>query len=179
MSKRFSEICTKTGDDGTTSLGNGHRVPKDNLRIEVCGYIDELNSTIGLLLTNANIHANIREILLHIQHVLFELGAEICTPDNTIIATEHIKNLEKQLQELNAKLPPLKKFIIPGGNQASAQCHIARTICRKIERRFVTLSRETKTNPFTLQYLNRLADLLFIIARCLNQADSREEAWQH
>lgn len=167
MGHRLSKIYTRTGDDGTTGLGDGSRVSKDGARVEVYGTVDELNSVVGLLLTQ-NIPTEVHTLLTDVQHELFDLGGELCIPGHSVISQKQIQRLEQQLDTLNAGLAPLKEFILPGGTAAAALCHIARTVCRRAERRAVTLSRSETVNPTTIAYLNRLSDLLFVLARHLN-----------
>jgi cob(I)alamin adenosyltransferase len=179
MGKRLSKIITRTGDDGTTGLGDGSRVAKDDARIEAIGTVDELNSLLGLLLTH-DIPEPGRTYLSRVQHELFDLGGELSLPDHTLIKAGAIERLEKDTLLLNESLPPLKEFILPGGNPAAAVCHVARTVCRRAERRVVTLARQTHVNEYLQIYLNRLSDLLFVIARTLVRVGGQEERqWQH
>ncbi len=179
MGHRLSKIYTRTGDAGTTALGDGSRVDKDCVRIEAYGTLDELNSHIGLVLA-LDIRDEIRSVLEPVQHNLFDLGSELCIPGHEVIKQYHVDSLEKALDRLNANLPPLKEFILPGGNQAAAVGHIARTICRRCERLVVGLARETPINPCALSYLNRLSDLLFVIARVLARQNGGEEVlWKN
>jgi cob(I)alamin adenosyltransferase len=168
MSNRLSKITTRTGDDGTTGLGDGSRVAKDNLRVEVIGEIDELNSAIGTVLAE-QISDGVREILVTIQHDLFDLGGEICIPGREAVGEEHLARLDAITAKLTGTLPPLKEFILPGGNRAAAQTHIARTICRRAERRLVALDKSEKVSRIAQKYLNRLSDLLFQLSRIINQ----------
>ena len=178
MGHRLSKIYTRTGDDGTTGLGDGTRVPKDHARVEAFGTVDELNSVIGLLLCEA-FGDDVRAVLTHIQHTLFDLGGELCIPGRGVIAEAQVADLEKILDRLNADLAPLKEFILPGGTRAAALCHVARTVCRRAERRMYSLSRSEPVSPVSLKYLNRLSDLLFVMARALNQAsDTPDVLWQ-
>jgi cob(I)alamin adenosyltransferase len=180
MGKRLSKIITRTGDNGTTSLGDGSRVAKDDARIEAIGAVDELNSLLGLLLTHDDIAEPGRTYLGRVQHELFDLGGELSLPDHTLIKADTIERLEKDILLLNESLPPLKEFILPGGNPAAAACHVARTVCRRAERRVVTLARQTQINEYLQIYLNRLSDLLFVIARILVRSRGEEERqWQH
>jgi cob(I)alamin adenosyltransferase len=167
MGYRLSKIYTRTGDDGTTGLGDGSRVKKTDRRIEAIGTVDELNSLLGLLLTH-QMSDEIRASLTDIQHELFDLGGELSIPGRSAIAAPQVKRLETMLDEFNADLPPLKEFILPGGSEASAVCHLARSVCRRAERRVVHLGQEEKINTAATQYLNRLSDLLFVLARVLN-----------
>jgi len=178
MGHRLSKIYTRTGDDGTTGLGDGTRVPKDHARIESFGTVDELNSVIGLLLCEA-LGNEIHAALTRIQHTLFDLGGELCIPGRSVLAEAQVAELENFLDQLNAGLGPLKEFILPGGTRAAALCHLARTVCRRAERRVYTLSRSEPVSPVTLKYLNRLSDLLFVMARCMNQASGVPDVlWQ-
>ncbi|MGH8547990.1 MAG: cob(I)yrinic acid a,c-diamide adenosyltransferase [Methylococcales bacterium] len=174
MGQRLSKIYTRTGDDGTTGLGDGTRIGKDDLRIETYGTLDELNSHLGLVLA-LEIPAETRKLLTDIQHLLFDLGGELCIPGVRVTEQAHIDWLENSLDRLNAELPYLQEFILPGGNQAAAACHIARTVCRRCERIAVSLAKETTINPVTIMFLNRLSDLLFVIARVLATKDGGQE----
>jgi len=164
MGKRLSKIYTRTGDDGTTGLGDGTRVPKDSLRVDAFGTVDEANSVIGVVLACKTIPQEIRDILTEIQHDLFELGGELC-----------IGRLETELEALNEDLPALKEFILPGGGEAAAACHLARTTVRRAERITTTLAGVESVRPEVLKYLNRLSDLLFVIARVLARVENGEE----
>jgi len=178
MGHRLSKIYTRTGDDGTTGLGDGTRVPKDHQRVEAFGTVDELNSVIGLLLCEALGH-DVRAALARIQHTLFDLGGELCIPGRRVLAEAQVTELENLLDRLNADLALLKEFILPGGTRAAALCHLARTVCRRAERRVYTLSRGEPVSPVTLKFLNRLSDLLFVMARALNQAAGTPDVlWQ-
>jgi len=178
MGNRLSKIYTRTGDDGTTGLGTGDRTSKDSQRVEVFGTVDELNSAIGVVLASDNFDADLSDCLTRIQRQLFDLGGELCIPGTTIITADAVAGLEKILDELNADLPPLKDFLLPGGCQEAASCHIARTICRRAERRAWSLARDEDVNEYTLKYLNRLSDLLFVIARTINRrAQCEEPLW--
>lgn len=168
MANRLSKIYTRTGDDGTTGLGDGTRVAKDSLRIDAMGDVDELNSVIGLLLTEA-VPDILVELLTQVQHDLFNLGGEICIPDYVILSQANIDNLEEAIDTLNDDLAPLKEFILPGGTKAAAYCHLARTVCRRAERKLITLARDEKVTDISLKYLNRLSDLLFVLCRIINK----------
>lgn len=179
MSNRLSRIYTRTGDDGTTGLGDGSRTQKDSLRVEAFGTVDELNSTLGLLIASLS-DDGLAAVLLDIQHDLFDLGGELCVPGMELIKDRHITRLENELDRLNADLPPLKDFILPGGSLAAAQAHLARTICRRSERRVITLARQEPVNEPVIRYLNRLSDLLFVIARTVARASGAGEVlWNH
>lgn len=178
MGHRLSKIYTRTGDSGTTALGDGSRVSKHSRRIAAYGTVDELNSYIGLLLALA-VPASIRHCLEQVQHTLFDLGGELCLPDRQFIEQRHIDWTERWLDHFNADLPFLKEFILPGGNQAAATCHVARTVCRRCERIAVALAQEVRINPSLIAYLNRLSDLLFVVARVLaRQNEGQEVLWQ-
>jgi cob(I)alamin adenosyltransferase len=179
MGNRLSKIYTRTGDKGTTGLGDGSRVEKDTLRVEAYGTVDELNSAIGLLLT-ADLVEAIATCLERIQHELFDLGGELCMPGYTLIPDSYVDGLEHDLDGFNSGLPPLKDFILPGGSEAAARCHLARTIARRAERRLISLARDEDVNPVSIRYLNRLSDLLFVIARVLARHEGgREVIWVH
>lgn len=178
MGKRLTRIYTRTGDDGTTGLANGARVPKDASRIEAMGAIDELNSTVGLVLAEALPEA-IQASLLAVQHDLLDMGGELCVPGHAIIGAAHVVRLEKELDRLNAALPALEEFVLPGGSRAAAAAHLARTVCRRAERRLVALARLESAPPLLLHYLNRLSDLLFVVSRALNRHAGRSDVlWQ-
>jgi cob(I)alamin adenosyltransferase len=168
MGNRLSRIYTRTGDDGTTGLGDGTRVAKDSTRVEAMGTVDELNAVIGVLLTEPLPEA-ISKTLTRVQHDLFDLGGEICIPGHVMVKAERITVLEETLDQLNDDLPPLKEFILPGGTRAAAYCHLARTVCRRAERQLVKLSHEEAVTDVSLQYLNRLSDLLFVMCRVINK----------
>jgi cob(I)alamin adenosyltransferase len=175
MGNRLSKIVTRTGDAGTTGLGDGSRVAKDSVRIEAIGTVDELNSTIGWLAALTDLPADIPRLLLTIQHDLFDLGGELAVPGYTALANTHIEALELAVEQHNATLPPLKEFILPGGSEATARCHIARGVARRAERRCWTLMNAEATNTLAPVYLNRLSDLLFVLARILARADGGSE----
>ena len=175
MGKRLTKIYTRTGDDGTTGLGDGTRVAKDDVRVEAYGTVDEANSAIGAVLAEESLTAPIRECLTEIQHDLFELGGELCIPGHRAIEQRFIDRLEHTLDELNADLPSLKEFILPGGGRAAAACHVARAVVRRAERRVACLNKDDEVSDEALRYLNRLSDLLFVIARVLARAESGQE----
>ncbi|BAZ95137.1 ATP:cob(I)alamin adenosyltransferase [Thiohalobacter sp. COW1] len=178
MGHRLSKIYTRTGDDGCTGLGDGSRVDKDDARVEAFGTVDELNSMLGILAAQS-LPAEVREGINAIQHDLFDLGGELCVPELVAIGDGHIRRLEAWLDTMNAELGYLEEFILPGGVPAAAHCHLARTVCRRAERRLVSLARSTAVNPAALQYLNRLSDLLFVLARHLNRlAGEADVLWQ-
>jgi cob(I)alamin adenosyltransferase len=177
MGNRLTRIYTRTGDDGTTGLGDGSRVPKDSLRVEALGEVDELNSLLGLLLTES-LPEPYRDLLVAIQHDLFDLGAEVCIPGHRLISDERAGELETEIDLINGGLEPLKDFILPGGTRAAALCHQARTVCRRAERRLVQLHAAEPQSSASLQFVNRLSDLLFVMARGLNrEAGVRDVLW--
>ena len=179
MGNRLSKIYTRTGDDGTTGLGDGTRVAKDSARVNAYGTVDEANSCIGLLLA-ADVPDDIRVLLTRVQHQLFDLGGELCIPGHAAIHDADIDALEARLDHYNDALPPLKDFILPGGGEAAARCHVARTVVRRAERDTVTLSRHDAVRPQAIRYLNRLSDLLFVLARVLARASGYGEVlWDH
>jgi cob(I)alamin adenosyltransferase len=179
MGNRLSKIYTRTGDDGTTGLANGARIAKTDSRVAAVGDVDETNSALGLLLTEPDVPAPIEASLARIQHELFEVGAELSLPGYRQIRAEHVTRLERELDELNENLPPLQEFVLPGGTRSAAICHLARTICRRAERSAWAASAPTALNPELLRYLNRLSDLLFVMARSLaRQNGGREILWR-
>jgi cob(I)alamin adenosyltransferase len=179
MGNRLSKIYTRTGDDGSTGLGDGSRVGKDSARVDAYGTVDEANSTIGLVLAS-EIPDGIRTLLTAVQHQLFDLGGELCIPGHAAIFDADIERLEHHLDAYNDDLPPLKEFILPGGGDAAARCHIARTVVRRAERETVTLSRTDAVRPEAVRYLNRLSDLLFVLARVLARSSGHGEVvWNH
>ena len=180
MGNRLSKIYTRTGDDGSTGLGDGSRVGKDSLRVNSYGTVDEANSAIGLILATPDIPADIEALLIQIQHQMFDLGGELCIPGHAAIQATDIANLESQLDAYNADLPVLKEFILPGGGEASARTHIARTVVRRAERETVALSRHEDVRPEAIRYLNRLSDLLFVLSRVLaRHSGVGEVVWNH
>ena len=174
MGNRLTKIVTRTGDAGTTGLGDGTRVSKDCLRIDCIGEIDELNSSIGVLLAEP-LPEIVRTALLRIQNDLFDLGGEICIPNSQIIKEEHILRLEELATQFNADLAPLRNFILPGGTRPAALAHSARSLCRRVERRIVHLGNSEPVSDFARKYLNRLSDLLFILGRALNQTAGQND----
>jgi cob(I)alamin adenosyltransferase len=179
MGYRLSKIYTRKGDDGSTSLDGKNRLSKSDLRIEVIGTIDELNCVIGMVLAHDNYSEDVRSFFTQIQHDLFNLGGELCPPHHPAITEEKITLLENKIDKWNEDLPPLKEFILPGGNAASATCHLARAICRRAERHLVALQKEESFSPALLHYLNRLSDVLFVAARILTkEAHGEEVLWQ-
>jgi cob(I)alamin adenosyltransferase len=178
MGNRLSKIATRTGDKGTTGLGDGSRTGKDSLRIQAIGDIDELNSQLGLLLCEG-LGAPLREALLSIQHDLFDLGGELCIPGYALVSEAQVARLDDLLEKYNAGLPPLKDFILPGGNRPAALAHVCRTVCRRAERSIVSLGKSETVNEAVRQYVNRLSDLLFVLSRVLNRADGGSDVlWQ-
>jgi len=178
MGHRLTRIYTRTGDDGSTGLGDGTRVPKDHPRVEAYGTVDELNSVLGLLLCEPLSH-ELHAALIRIQHTLFDLGGELSIPGRQVLADARTTELEELLDRLNADLAPLKEFILPGGTRAAALCHVARSVCRRAERHVYTLSRQERVSPASLKYLNRLSDLLFVMARAVNHASGMPDTlWQ-
>ena len=178
MGKRLTKIYTKTGDNGTTGLSDGSRVGKDHSRINVIGTIDELNSVIGLVISTLS-DKTTQELLSKIQHKLFNIGGELSLPGHSLLEDSDTTWLEEQLDSLNSELQPLKDFILPGGCQAAACCHVARSVCRRAERELVTLNNEEEVSPHIMRYINRLSDLLFVLARFINKQENVEDIlWQ-
>ncbi len=175
MGKRLSKIYTRTGDDGTTGLGDGSRTPKDSARVEAYGTVDEANSAIGAILAETSVPADIRDCLTEVQHDLFELGGELCIPGYSAVQQSFIDRLENDLDGFNADLPRLEEFILPGGGRATAACHLARTVVRRAERRVIALSHCEDVRSEAIRYLNRLSDLLFVVARVLARAEGGQE----
>ena len=179
MGNRLSKIYTRTGDDGSTGLGDGSRTGKDSARVNAYGTVDEANSSLGVVLATP-LPDDIRALLTTVQHQLFDLGGELCIPGHAAIKPEDIDALERQLDHYNETLPPLKEFILPAGGEAAARCHLARTIVRRAERETVALARNEAVRPEAIRYLNRLSDLLFVLARVLARADGQGEVlWKH
>lgn len=179
MGNRLSRIYTRTGDDGTTGLGDGSRIGKDSLRVDAMGDVDELNAVIGILMTEP-LSPEVKAYFIDIQHDLFDLGGEICIPGHTMVKAERVATLENVLDQLNDSLEPLKEFILPGGSKAAAYCHLARTVCRRAERQLIRLNREEPITAVSLQYLNRLSDFLFVVSRSINKADGHADVlWKN
>jgi cob(I)alamin adenosyltransferase len=179
MGNRLSKIYTRTGDDGSTGLGDGSRTAKDSLRVEAYGTVDETNSALGVVLGTPSLPPEIKLCLTQIQNDLFDLGGELCIPGHVMILPAHTLRLEKELDGFNEGLPPLKEFILPGGGAGAAACHLARAVCRRAERRCWSLAREESVAPEALKYLNRLSDLLFVLARVLaRSSDAGEITWR-
>lgn len=180
MGHRLSRIYTRTGDDGSTGLGDGTRVQKEHLRVEAYGTVDEANSAVGIVLAVAGLPAKITACLTGVQHDLFDLGGELCIPGHRVITDAYITRLEEELDGFNEGLPPLKDFILPGGGPAAAACHLARTIVRRAERRVWELARVETVAGEVPRYLNRLSDLLFVLARVLARHEQGSEVlWRH
>lgn len=178
MAKRLSKIVTRTGDDGTTGLGDGSRTPKDSPRVEALGAIDELNSQIGLVIA-LGAPPELRQLLQEVQQRLFDAGGELSLVGPQLLGETALLALERQLEALNRDLPPLTEFVLPGGCPAAAACHVARSVCRRAERQLIRLGRQEQVHSTLLKYLNRLSDLLFVMARCLaRDADPLEILWQ-
>jgi len=179
MGNRLSRIYTRTGDDGTTGLGDGSRVDKDSLRVEAYGTVDELNSLVGLVIA-AGPDKEVNACLTRTQHELFDLGGELCMPGFNTVPERFVEQLEHDLDRFNADLPPLKDFILPGGCETAARCHVARAVCRRAERLVVSLAKVEDVNTHSLKYLNRMSDLLFVMARRLARAAGGQEVlWVH
>ena len=174
MGNRLTQIATRTGDDGSTGLGDNSRVPKDHLRVHAMGDVDELNSHIGLLLCEP-MPAPVRELLVDVQHQLFNLGGELSMPGFTLLKAEALLQLDRALATHNATLPRLAEFILPAGTRAASQAHVCRTVARRAERAVVALGAEEALNDAPRQYLNRLSDLLFVLSRVLNRNRPGEE----
>ena len=179
MGNRLSKIYTRTGDDGTTGLGDGSRVPKEHLRVEAYGTVDEANSAIGVILSVGTVPQPVALCLTEVQHDLFDLGGELCIPGHRMIEAANVARLEAELDGFNEGLPPLKEFILPGGGPAAAACHVARAVCRRAERRCWSLARAESVSVEALKYLNRLSDLLFVLARVLARHEhGTEVVWR-
>ena len=178
MADRLTKIYTRTGDDGTTGLAKPGRLAKDAARIEAIGAVDELNAHLGLLLSEA-LPEDIAALLGDLQHRLFDLGGELAMPEYQAIQAAQVTALKAAIDRYNAALAPLKEFILPGGSRAAAQCHVARTVCRRAERRLVNLNRAEPLAPSLLRFVNRLSDLLFVLCRALNQTAGRQDIYWH
>ncbi len=177
MGNRLTKLYTKTGDDGTTGLGDGSRTTKDSSRIEAVGTIDELNSWIGLLLAELPADEPLIEPLTEIQHRLFDLGGELAVPGFQLIQSQMVSDLEVLCDQLNEELPPLKEFILPGGSTSAGLCHMARAVARRAERVIVTLSKDESIGDDLKRYINRLSDVLFVMARQLARRDGGQEVF--
>lgn len=179
MAHRLTKIYTRTGDGGSTGLADGTRVAKDAARIEAMGAVDELNSSLGVLLAEESLPDDVRACLTDIQHDLFDLGGELSVPGHTIVGPAHVARLEALLEKFNGALPPLKDFILPSGSRAASLAHVARTVCRRAERRVVALSHGETLAPALVPYLNRLSDLMFVLGRTLNRRSGASDVlWQ-
>ena len=174
MGNRLTRISTRTGDAGTTGLGDGSRVPKDAPRVHAMGEVDELNSSLGVLLCE-ELPAHVQSALLDIQNDLFDLGGELCLPGMEVIKDVQVARLEALVEEFNADLPMLKEFILPGGSRAAAFCHLARAVCRRAERSMVELADAEPVGEAAMRFVNRLSDLLFVLARVLARQDGGAE----
>jgi cob(I)alamin adenosyltransferase len=178
MGKRLTKVYTRTGDDGTTGLGDGRRIPKENPRIEAIGAVDELNSSLGVLLAE-DLEKDVRLKLENVQHDLFDLGGDLSIPGRASLAAKQVARLEKELDEYNVTLEALKEFILPAGARAAALCHLARAVCRRAERCVVALYRSETAISVHIHYLNRLSDLLFVLSRIINrQQGVKEVLWE-
>ncbi|MBX3662510.1 MAG: cob(I)yrinic acid a,c-diamide adenosyltransferase [Burkholderiales bacterium] len=178
MANRLSKIVTRTGDDGTTGLSSGERIGKNRSRVAAMGDVDELNSAIGVLLCEPLTQA-VREALTGIQHDLFDLGGELSLPGHTLVGETQVLRLDRLIEHFNSGLPPLREFVLPGGTRAAALAHVARTVCRRAERTLAALGAEESLQPQLLQYLNRLSDLLFVLARaCNREGGNGDVLWQ-
>lgn len=179
MGNRISKVYTRTGDDGTTGMADGSRVDKDSPLMEAIGTVDELNSSIGLLLGDRTLPADIDQVLIRIQHHLFDIGGELSAPEYSAFQADSVGWLEEVIDLWNGQLAPLKEFILPAGGRDIAQCHVCRSICRRAERLVITHSRSHTMRPELIAYLNRLSDLLFVLARYVTkQAGLSEVYWQ-
>lgn len=176
MGNRLTQIATRTGDDGTTGLGDNTRVPKDHLRVQAMGDVDELNSNIGVLLCEPMPDA-VRELLVDVQHQLFNLGGELSMPGYTLLRPEALLQLDNALADHNAALPRLAEFILPAGTRGASLAHVCRTVARRAERAVVALGRAEEINDTLRRYLNRLSDLLFVLARVLNRLDGGDDVY--
>ena len=180
MGNRLSKISTKTGDKGETGLGDGSRISKTSTRIHVIGEVDEVNSWVGVLAAELDSNNPHQKILSQVQHDLFDLGGELCVPGYKALAASMLEGVENALVDINEALPPLKDFILPGGSKAASYCHMVRTVCRRAERAIVELSNEEEKsgnpiNPLAVQYLNRLSDFFFVLARDIARANGGQE----
>ena len=176
MGKRLTQLATRTGDDGPTGLGDNTRVPKDSLRVHAMGDVDELNSHIGVLLCE-NLPADVRELLVDIQHQLFNLGGELSIPGFELLKADALAQLDDALATYNSQLPKLQEFILPAGNRAAAQAHVCRTVARRAERAVVALGNTDDVRDTPRHYLNRLSDLMFVLARVLNRAEGGDDVY--
>ncbi len=178
MANRLTKIVTRTGDDGTTGLGDGTRVGKDSSRVEVMGNLDELNSAIGVVLAE-KLPVRLESALTAVQNDLFDLGGEICIPGRSALWDAHLNEIDARLEALREPLPALRDFVLPGGSRAAAACHLARAVCRRAERSLVALGRVESVSELSIQYLNRLSDMLFLAARTMNvESGAAETVWK-
>ena len=178
MANRLTKIVTRTGDDGSTGLGDGTRVGKDSLRVEVMGNLDELNSAIGVVRAE-RLPLEVETALATVQNDLFDLGGEICIPGRSALWDAHLQEIDARLEALRERLPALREFVLPGGSRAAAACHLARAVCRRVERSLVALGRVESVSALSIRYLNRLSDLLFLAARAINaDAGAPEPLWK-
>ena len=178
MGKRLTKIVTRTGDDGTTGLGDGTRVAKDSLRVQAMGEIDELASAIGCVLAE-KVPAHVAQALVAAQNDLFDLGGEVCIPGRSALWDAHLEQIEQRIETLREPLAPLREFVLPGGTRAAAACHLARAVCRRAERSLVALGRAEAVSELSIRYMNRLSDLLFVAARSINAAaGAAEPMWK-
>ena len=178
MGNRLTQIATRTGDEGTTGLGNNQRVSKNSLRVHAMGDVDELNSNIGLLLCET-MPEDVRDMLVEVQHQLFNLGGELSIPGFELLKQEALLVLDQALEKYNADLPKLEEFILPAGNRVASLAHVCRTVARRAERACVALGNEEALNETPRQYLNRLSDLMFVLSRVLNRMDGGQDVyWQ-
>ena len=179
MGNRLTKIYTRTGDSGETGLGDGSRITKTAPRVEAMGNADELNSVLGILIVEP-LPETITECLINVQHTLFDIGGELSIPGHTLVKPNKIVYVEHTLDQLNKDLPPLKDFILPGGTKSAAICHLARSVCRRLERSLFAVDDQQSVSTVTQQYINRLSDLLFVIARTLNQETGKPDVlWNH
>jgi cob(I)alamin adenosyltransferase len=176
MGQRLTQIATRTGDNGTTGLGDNTRVPKFHLRVQAMGDVDELNSQIGVLLCE-DLPTGIRTLLVEVQHQLFNLGGELSIPGFELLKAEAVIALDQALADHNAKLPPLQEFILPAGSRPASLAHVCRTVARRAERAVVALAGQEPVNATPGQYLNRLSDLMFVLARVLNRLDGGDDVY--
>ncbi len=176
MGNRLTQIATRTGDSGSTGLGNNQRVTKNSLRVHAMGDVDELNSHIGVLLCEA-LPADVRAVLVEVQHQLFNLGGELSIPGYELLKSDAVLALDEALATYNEQLPRLLEFILPAGNRAASQAHVCRTVARRAERAVVALGQEESLNDAPRQYLNRLSDLLFVLARVLNRMNGGDDVY--
>ena len=176
MGKRLTKVVTRTGDDGSTGLADGSRRAKNDARIVAMGEVDELNAVLGVAISRLD-EGELQRLLFEIQHDLFDVGAELCQPGKTLLSDEYVADLDARIAALNASLPELREFILPGGSAAVAALQLARTVCRRVERSLISLADAEPLNPATRRYFNRLSDLLFIVARAQAREDGSGEVY--